>query len=186
MNQKSIKKPKVLIATKRFYEGLEALGCRASAGSQLQFFCVNISMVLSLEELIKIDIHQLVKNDYWCGTVGNHRLELNPVRDEKNYFLALDVNGMRTPKRWLLSTRPIRGRLQRGGSIPWDRNEVFYVVGADGRRCSYLYINAATREIGTRHDHRARYRCNCLSAKKRQAEKQFREAVKQIRKGQIA
>jgi hypothetical protein len=149
---------------------------------QLQFF-VNIFMVLLLEQLIKIDIHQLVKNDYWCGTVGNQWLELNPVRDEKNYFLTLDVNGMRTPKQWMLSSRPIRGRLHRGGCIPWDRNEVFYVVGADGRRCSYLYINPATREIGTRHDHRARYRCNCLSAKKRESEKAFREAMQQIREG---
>jgi hypothetical protein len=149
-------------------------------------FVVNISMVLLLEQLIKIDIHQLVKNDYWCGTVGNYRLELNPVRDEKNYFLTLDVNGMRTPKHWMLSTRPIRGRLQRGRRVPWDKNEVFYVVGADGRRCSYLYINPATDEIGTRHDHRARYRCNCLSAKKRRDEKAFRTAMQQIRNGKSA
>jgi hypothetical protein len=140
-------------------------------------------MVLLLEELIKIDIHRLVKNDYWSGTVGDYRLELNPISDGKDYFLALNVNGVRTPQRWMLSTRPIRGRLQRGGRVPWDRSEVWYVHGRDGRRYCHLYIDPVSHQIGTRHDHGARYRCNCLSRKQRQAEKRFREEIKAIKAG---
>jgi hypothetical protein len=139
-------------------------------------------MVLLLEKLIKIDIHRLVQNDCWAATVGEYRLELNPIRNGANYFLTLNVNGVRTTRRWMLSNRPIRGRLQRGGSIPWDKSEVWYVHSANGRRCSHLYINAATCLIGTRDEHGARYRGNCLSAKKRQAEKLFREALHAIRR----
>jgi hypothetical protein len=103
-------------------------------------------MVLLLEQLIKIDIHQLVKNDYWCGTVGNYRLELNPLRDEKNYFLTLDVNGVRTPKQWMLSSRPIRGRLHRGGCIPWDRNKFFmWLVPMGGDVATFISIPQPTR-----------------------------------------
>jgi hypothetical protein len=139
-------------------------------------------MVLLLEKLIKIDIHRLVQNDYWAATVGDYRLELNPTRNGANYFLTLNVNDVRTPRRWMLSTRPIRGRLQRGGRIPWDNSEVWYVHSANGRRCSHLYINAATCSIGTRDEHGARYRGNCLSAKKREAEKRVREALHAIRR----
>ena len=46
-------------------------------------------MVLLLEKLIKIDIHRLVQNDYWAATVGDYRLELNPIRSGANYFLTL-------------------------------------------------------------------------------------------------
>jgi hypothetical protein len=140
-------------------------------------------MVLLLQELIRIDIHRLVRNDYWSATVGSYRLELNPVSYGKNYFLVLDVNGVRTSQRWILSTRPIRGRLQRGGKIPWDKSEVWYVHGNDGRRYCHLYIDAGTHRIGTRRDHQARYRCNCLSAKQRKAGKEFRQALKAIRAG---
>ena len=140
------------------------------------------AMVLLLEKLIKIDIHRLVQNDYWAATVGDYRLELNPIRSGANYFLTLNVNDVPTTRRWMLSTRPIRGRLQRGGSIPWDKSEVWYVHSANGRRCSHLYIDAATCLIGTRDEHGARYRGNCLSAKKRQAEKLFREALHAIRR----
>ena len=140
------------------------------------------AMVLLLEKLIKIDIHRLVQNDCWAATVGEYRLELNPIRNGANYFLTLNVNGVRTTRRWMLSNRPIRGRLQRGGSIPWDKSEVWYVHSANGRRCSHLYINAATCLIGTRDEHGARYRGNCLSGKKRQAEKLFREALHAIRR----
>ena len=139
-------------------------------------------MVLLLEKLIKIDIHRLVRNDYWAATVGDYRLELNPIRSGSNYFLTLNVNDVPTSRRWMLSTRPIRGRLQRGGSIPWDNSEVWYVHSANGRRRSHLYIDAATCSIGTRDEHGARYRGNCLSAKKRQAEKLFREALHAIRR----
>ena len=97
-------------------------------------------MVLLLEKLIKIDIHRLVRNDCWAATVGDYRLELNPIRSGANYFLTLNVNDVPTPRRWMLSTRPIRGRLQRGGSIPWDKSEVWYVHSANGRRRSHLYI----------------------------------------------
>ena len=140
------------------------------------------AMVLLLEKLIKIDIHRLVRNDCWAATVGDYRLELNPIRSGANYFLALNVNDVPTSRRWMLSTRPIRGRLQRGGRIPWDKSEVWYVHSANGRRCSHLYINAATCLIGTRDEHGARYRGNCLSGKKRQAEKLFREALHAIRR----
>ena len=58
----------------------------------------------------------------------------------------------------MLSTRPIWGRLQRGGNIPWDKSEVWYVHSANGRRCAHLYIDAATCSIGTRDEHGARYR----------------------------
>jgi hypothetical protein len=140
------------------------------------------AMVLLLEKLIKIDIHRLVRNDYWAATVGDYRFELNPIRSGANYFLALNVNDVPTTRRWMLSTRPIRGRLQRGGSIPWDKSEVWYVHSANGRRCSHLYIDAGTGSIGTRDEHGARYRGNCLSAKKREAEKRFREALHAIRR----
>ena len=67
------------------------------------------AMVLLLEKLIKIDIHRLVRNDCWAATVGDYRLELNPTRNGANYFLTLNVNDVPTPRRWMLSTRPIRG-----------------------------------------------------------------------------
>ena len=142
-------------------------------------------MVLLLEKLIKIDIHRLVQNDYWAATVGDYRLELNPIRSGANYFLTLNVNDVPTPRRWMLSNRPIRGRLQRGGSIPWDKSEVWYVHSANGRRRTHLYIDATTCSIGTRDEHGARYRGNCLSAKKRQAEKLFREALHAIRRNRV-
>jgi hypothetical protein len=137
-------------------------------------------MVLLLQELIRIDIHRLVRNDYWSATVGGYRLELNPVSYGRNYFLVLDVNGVRTSQRWMLSTRPIRGRLQRGGKIPWDKNEVWYVHGNDGRRYCHLYLNPPSNQIGTRDAISGKYKCNVLSRKKRQAEKAFRDELKKI------
>jgi hypothetical protein len=138
-------------------------------------------MVLLLEKLIKIDIHRLVRNDYWAGIVDGYKLELNPVRSGETYFLMLDVNGSRAPQRWMLSTRSIRGRLWRGGRIPWG-SEVWYVHGANNKRRRFLYINAATCEIGTRDDHGARYRCCCLSHKQWLAHKRFRDTLKEIRR----
>jgi hypothetical protein len=55
--------------------------------------------------------------------------------------------------------------------------------GTNGRRYCHLYIDAVTHRIGTRRDHQARYRCNCLSAKQRKAGKEFRQALKAIRAG---
>jgi hypothetical protein len=100
-------------------------------------------------------------------TIGAYKLSLNPERIGGRYYLTLDVNNIRVPQRWLLSTRTIAGRLRRGGKIPWDKFEVWYVHGANNRRYRFLYVNPTTFEIGTRADHNAQYTYNCLSDKQR-------------------
>jgi hypothetical protein len=133
-----------------------------------------------LEQLFRIDIHRTVTDGYWVRTIGGYKICLNPERHRNFDVLTLDVNNVRAPQRWILSTRRIAGRLRRGGKIPWDKSEVWYVHGSNNRRYRFLYVNPVTFEIGTRTDHRAQYTYNCLSDKQRiQHRKQ-----KRMRKGQ--
>jgi hypothetical protein len=82
---------------------------------------------------------------------------------------------VRQPKRWLLSTRPIRGRLRDGGFIPWDKSEVWYVTGPNGKRYRHLYIHPEQLRIGTREEFGAWYDCDCDSDKEREFARQKRE-----------
>jgi hypothetical protein len=140
-----------------------------------------------LEKLLKIDIHRTVTDGFWVKTVGGYKIALNPERHHGMHVLTLDVNNIRVDQQWHLSTRTIAGRLQHGGTIPWDKSEVWYVhgsanapLGRNNRRYRFLYINPTTFEIGTRADHNAQYTYNCLSDKQRIAYRIARD----IRKGQ--
>lgn len=120
-----------------------------------------------IENLLRIDIHQLIKDDHWTWVVRGYKLSLNPESQKGRYVLTLDVNNIRMPQQWRLSPRPIAGRLHRGGKVPWDKNEVWHVVGRNNKRYRFLYIKPSTFEIGTRHDHNARYTYDSLSTKQR-------------------
>jgi hypothetical protein len=122
---------------------------------------------IKVEELHKIDIHCTVTSGYWSRRIGDYKLCLSSELIGERYFLVLDVNTVRAPIRYLLSSRTIGGRLQRGGKIPWDKSEVWYVHGRNNKRYRFLYINPSTFEIGTRDDHGARYHYNCLSERQR-------------------
>jgi hypothetical protein len=133
-----------------------------------------------VEQLTRIDVHRAVTDDHWVKTVGGFKISVNPERHRNLDVLTLDVNNVRAPQRWLLSTRTISGRLRNGGKIPWDKSEVWYVTGGNNKRYRFLYINPVTFEIGTRTDHRAQYTYNCLSDKQRIEHRK----QKRIRKGQ--
>jgi hypothetical protein len=90
---------------------------------------------------------------------------LVPERFGGEFFLQLFVDYIRQPKRWLLSSRPLRGKLHRGGFIPWDKSEVWYVVGSNGKRYRHLYIHPEEFSIGTREEFGAWYDCDCYSDK---------------------
>jgi hypothetical protein len=130
------------------------------------------------EKLLKIDVHKLVDDGVWSRRIGQFQLSLDPERHQNSYILTLTVNGIRLPKSFKLSTRPIKGWLRNGGQIPWDKNEVWYVVGSNNRRYRFLYINLATFDIGTRADHNARYSYNLLSDKQRVEYRKIRNIAK--------
>src|SRR5262245_10534283 len=117
-------------------------------------------------ELLRIDIHRLVTNGYWSANIGDYKVRLSPECIGGQHYLVLDVNNCRLPKRWLLSSIPIIGRLK---YIPWDKSEVWYVQSSTNphRRFRFLYINARTMDIGTRDEHCARFPYNCFSERQR-------------------
>jgi hypothetical protein len=83
---------------------------------------------------------------------------LVPERFGGEFFLQLFVDYIRQPK-------PLRGKLHRGGFIPWDKSEVWYVVGSNGKRYRHLYIHPEEFSIGTREEFGAWYDCDCYSDK---------------------
>jgi hypothetical protein len=106
-----------------------------------------------LDQLTKLDIHQIVSgNGYWQGKIQNHSVLLDVRQD----FLIFYIDG-EPVKQWRLSSQPHLGKLQHGGRIPWECDEIYFVVGADGKRYRHLWLNLESLEIGTRKELGARY-----------------------------
>jgi hypothetical protein len=106
-----------------------------------------------LSDLIKIDIHHVVNSvGYWNRMIGNLYVSLVPELINRRHVLSLFVNHLRQPMTWELSFRYHRGWLQRNGFIPHDCSEVWYVVGATGKRYQFLYVDPETHRIGVRTD----------------------------------
>jgi hypothetical protein len=107
-----------------------------------------------LSDLIKIDIHKTVnETGYWDRQIGQFHVSLVPELINGKHILSLFVNHLRQPMHWELSFRYHRGWLQHNGFIPHDCSEVWYVVGTNGRRYQFLYIDPESCRIGTRDDH---------------------------------
>jgi len=105
-------------------------------------------------DLIKIDIHQLVNEvGSWERRTRGFDIALVPETFGEECNLVLFLNGQRQPMQWRLSSKPHRGWLQRGGFIPPHNDEVWFVVGSNGKRYRFLFIDPDTTAIGTRDDH---------------------------------
>jgi hypothetical protein len=132
-----------------------------------------LSVRLKVEDLIKIDIHRTVLAGYCERRVGEYRLRFSTEMVGNDYCLVLDVNSVQVPMHWTLCSMTIRGRLRNGGRIPWDRNEIWYVVGDHNKRYKFLYINLNTFRIGTRDGLGARHRSNCMSRRQQIRYRQY-------------
>src|SRR5262249_389016 len=106
-----------------------------------------------LHNLIPININRLVNYDgSFEYQFDGKTLSLVPETYGKQCFLVVFIEGIRQPMLWELSARPHRGRLANGAVIGYRYDEVFYVIGGDGRRYASLYLDPETRRIGTRRD----------------------------------
>lgn len=105
-----------------------------------------------LSDLIRVNVHQTVNEiGSWERSLNGYLISLIPEQFNGNHTLQLFVNRMRQPKCWQLSSQPHKGWLQRNGYIPKDHNEIWYVVGSDGKRYRFLFIDGT--HIGTRFEH---------------------------------
>ena len=106
-----------------------------------------------LKDLIPVNINSLVlATGYYELQIGDKLLSLAPDRcPDGSYVISLFVNHLRQQKVWELSARPHVGRLKYS-QIPYSHDEVFYVVGTDGRRYRHLFIDAEHCRIGVRTD----------------------------------
>ena len=106
-----------------------------------------------LDTLLKIDVDQLVSgNGYWEQKI-QHRSILLACHQG---FLIFYLDG-EPVKQWKLSSQPHHGRLRNGGSIPWECDAIYFVVGADGKRYRHLWLDIETLRVGTRKELGARY-----------------------------
>jgi|SRR5262245_21192795 len=106
-----------------------------------------------LDQLTKIPIHQIVSgHGYWQQNVQNRSVLL----DCHQGFLIFYLDG-EPVRQWRLSSQPHLGKLQHGGRIPWQGDEIYFVAGADGKRYRHLWLNIETLEVGTRKELGARY-----------------------------
>jgi hypothetical protein len=103
----------------------------------------------------------ITKLGCWTLQIGQYEVSLVPERFGGDFYLQLFVDYVRQPKRWVLSSRPLRGKLHRGGFIPWDKSEVWYVIGSNGKRYRHLSIHPEQLRIGTREEFGAWYDCDC-------------------------
>jgi hypothetical protein len=105
-----------------------------------------------LKDLIAVNINKLVLYDgsFEYQFDGN-TLSLVPENYGKRCFLAVFINGIRQQMSWDLCERPHRGTLK-NSQIPYNRDTVFYVIGADGRRYRHLFLCPETNRLGTRVD----------------------------------
>ena len=106
-----------------------------------------------MKDLIPVNINSLVlETGYFELQIGDKLLSLAPDRcPDGSYVISLFVNHCRQRKTWELSARPHRGRLKGGGHIPYNCDEVFYVVSGE-RRFRHLFIDAEEMRIGVRTD----------------------------------
>jgi hypothetical protein len=110
------------------------------------------------------------------------RRSLVPELINGRHVLSLFVNHLREPMTWELSFRYHRGWLQRHGFIPHDCDQVWYVVGANGKRYCCLYINPDTCRIGTRDDHFPMGHTQQYRRRNRAPEMSFREQCREMHK----
>jgi hypothetical protein len=122
-----------------------------------------------VEELIPVNIHHAVTR-HWARVIQGNHISFSAENHNNREILVLYVNGIRKDFYWYLSSHVIKGRLRRGGKIPWDKNEVYFVIGRDNKtRYRYLYIDPIAPDnlpIGTKTDFGARYLSRSLSKKK--------------------
>lgn len=116
--------------------------------------------VLRVSHLTRVPIKQIIETGF-SKIIGNNKITLNHVIGG----IELVINNFPANKIFPLYEKPIRGRLQRSGRIPWDNNIQYYVVGADGKRRRFLYLSPAS--IGTISDFPAAYDSTCRSRKQR-------------------
>src|SRR5262249_25407236 len=64
----------------------------------------------------------------------------------------------------------------------YDCSEVWYVVGANGKRYQFLYVDPESCRLGTRDDHFPRGTCQQYRRKDRDAEMSFRDQCREIGK----
>jgi len=106
-----------------------------------------------LDTLLKLDIHKIV------STHGDWQQEIqhrSVLLDCHQGFLIFYLDG-EPVKQWKLSSQPHDGRLRNGGSIPWQCDEIYFVVGSDRKRYRHLWLDPETLAIGTRMELGARY-----------------------------
>jgi hypothetical protein len=107
-----------------------------------------------LSDLISIDVHKLVNEAGECSRqIGEYQVSLIPEIFGARHFLLLFVNNQRQNKFWELSSQPHNGWLRRNGFIPHHHDQIWFVVGSNGKRYRYLFIDPETTNIGTRDDH---------------------------------
>jgi hypothetical protein len=121
---------------------------------------------VNLNRLIKVDVNRLCCDGDYSNQIGRFHLTL----EHTERGIELIVNNVRQPIVFPIYERPLRGRLWRGGKIPWDKSVVYLASGLlDHRRCRHLYIDPVSYSIGTRWDFRPAhtYDSRCLSQKNR-------------------
>jgi hypothetical protein len=129
--------------------------------------------VLRTSDLIKIPIHVTFVAGGYMLRVGPYRLDLIPEEVNGTDALRLYVDRNPTPKIFLISAVKIRGKLQRGGYVPWDRSHRYYVVGNGGQRFKFLYVHPKSYNIGTCVDFGARFPYNVLSKGQRRRYRRY-------------
>src|SRR5262245_54331606 len=77
---------------------------------------------------------------------------------------------------------PHRGRLQRGGSIPYRNDEVYFVLGPEGHRFRHLFIDPEDMRVGTRLDFFPRHWRAYPRGKAKQENKNFHDQCREMEK----
>lgn len=107
-----------------------------------------------LHNLIPISISRLVNYDgSFEYQFDGKTLSMVPESHGKRCLLSVFINNIRQPMQWELFAREHKGRLANGTVIGYRYDQVYYIIGGDGRRYAYLYLCPETRRIGTRRDH---------------------------------
>jgi hypothetical protein len=124
-----------------------------------------------ISHLIKFDVHSVVKNDGETKYLDVGKLTLMPV----GKYLKLFFTDQPTQLSWLISEKPIVGRLQRGGYIPWDKAAQYYVHSHEKphKRFKFLYVNGT--QIGTMDEINLYWDVWHMTARKRASLRQAKE-----------
>jgi hypothetical protein len=134
--------------------------------------------VLKLNNLTRISVQKLIKEDGWTGRLGNWRISIEPrMKPDESTFLVVILDDQ--PKlTFQVAEQVIKGRLSHGGFISWDKNTIYYAVSnLDGKRGRHLYLGFIGGDIhvGIRTDFKATYQSACLSRNQRAKLQRWKE-----------